>query len=494
MIRRSGHGARTGAPAAAVRFDRRLIAPMVLGAVLNPVNSSIIAVSLVPIGVALGAPPSQTVWLVSALYLATAIGQPVVGGLVDTFGTRRLYLVGAALVGVGGALGTLAPSLPVLVAARVVIGLGTCAGYPAAMSLIRSEGRRTGVDRPQGVLTLLSVSSQTVAVLGPPLGGLLIGVGGWRATFAVNVPLSLACLVLGWVLLPRSTPVGEPDSPSRRIDVPGIVLFAAMLVALLLFLMDLHTDHWWLLVLSAGAAVGLVLRELHAAAPFIDLRLLAANRPLLATYGRAFLTQCTAYLYFFGFTQWLQDGRGLSPSDAGLLLAPMFGTAIAVSTLTGRSGRVRGKLVVGAVGQVGVAGLLLLLGPASELWLLLAVALVAGLPLGLIGLANQTAVYAQADPARTGSSAGLLRTSLYLGAIVATPTIGLAFPRQADTPGLHVLAVVMLGLTALLVVLTVLDRSLGRIGRAPDTPAGAGTARSVRRRRRNAQPAADAVG
>lgn len=129
-------------------FDRRLIAPMVMGSILNPVNSSIIAVSLVPIGVALGAPPAQTAWLVSALYLATAIGQPVVGRLVDLYGPRALFLVGGVLVGAAGVLGLVAPNLPVLIVARVLLGFGTCAGYPAAMSLIRSEGERTGHDRP----------------------------------------------------------------------------------------------------------------------------------------------------------------------------------------------------------------------------------------------------------------------------------------------------------------------------------------------------------
>lgn len=86
-------------------FDRRLLLPMIGGAVLNPVNSSLIAVALVPIGLALGAPATETAWLVSGLYLATAVGQPVTGRLVDLYGPRPLYLAGAVLVGVGGVLG-----------------------------------------------------------------------------------------------------------------------------------------------------------------------------------------------------------------------------------------------------------------------------------------------------------------------------------------------------------------------------------------------------
>lgn len=92
----------TGTADARTGFDRRLLPVMVLGAILNPINSSIVAVALVPIGRALDAPASQTAWLVSGLYLATAVGQPVVGRLVDVLGPRRLSLAGAVLSGSAG--------------------------------------------------------------------------------------------------------------------------------------------------------------------------------------------------------------------------------------------------------------------------------------------------------------------------------------------------------------------------------------------------------
>ena len=104
-------------------FDRKLLAPLISGAVLNPVNSTIIAVALVPIGVAFGEPASATAWLISSLYLATAVGQPVAGRLIDRYGPRRVFLPATALVGLAGVIGTLAPNLAVLVVARVVLGL-----------------------------------------------------------------------------------------------------------------------------------------------------------------------------------------------------------------------------------------------------------------------------------------------------------------------------------------------------------------------------------
>ncbi|MDQ0408335.1 MFS family permease [Streptomyces sp. DSM 40167] len=131
-------------------FDRRLLPPMLLGSVLNPVNSTIIAVALVPIGSALGAPASQTAWLVSALYLATSLGQPVVGRLIDLFGPRRLFLLSTGLVGAAGVVGALAPNLGVLIAARVLLGFGTCAGYPAAMALLLARPSAPGGTVPAG--------------------------------------------------------------------------------------------------------------------------------------------------------------------------------------------------------------------------------------------------------------------------------------------------------------------------------------------------------
>ncbi|MFC8083595.1 MFS transporter [Streptomyces sp. NPDC057340] len=463
--------ARTGPVAGTDKpgFDRGLLPPMLLGSVLNPINSTIIAVALVPIGRALGAPASQTAWLVSALYLATSLGQPVVGRLIDVFGPRRLFLLSTGLVGVAGVVGALAPDLGVLIGARVLLGFGTCAGYPAAMALVRSEADRTGRDSPGGVLTALAVANQTIAVVGPLLGGLLIAVGGWRATFALNVPLAVAAVLLGLLRLPKAEPAdgsARRGSLAARLDLPGMGLFAAMLVSLLLFLMNLHLRDWYLLALSAAAGAAFAVRELRAATPFIDLRVLGGNTPLLATYGRALVAYVVAYSFLYGFTQWTEEGFGLTPFHAGLAQIPMFLLAIGVSVVSGRSTSVRGKLLLGAVGQITACVVILMLGGDSPLWMLLLVALIFGVPQGLNNLALQNSVYFQADPERTASSAGLLRTFAYIGSMVASSATAASFGQHADTGGLHRLAWVMLGAGVLYLLLTLFDRTLGRAGTA----------------------------
>jgi MFS family permease len=437
---------------------------MILGSILNPINSSILAVSLVPIGRAFHAPTSQTAWLVSALYLATAIGQPVVGRLVDLFGPKRLLLAGASLTAVAGLLGALAPNLAVLVVARVILGFGTCAGYPASMFLIRAESQRTGLASPSGVLTALAVSSQTIVVIGPTLGGLLINLGGWRTTLALNVPLGLASFAVAAVYLPNWSE-NTAQKTRASLDFPGMVLFAATVVSLLLFLMNPGLDHTYLLGLTAVSAAGLAWRELRTAEPFLDLRLLGGNLPLIATYARTLLAMTVSYAFLYGFAQWMEDSRGLSAAEAGLLLIPMSVVGIAVATTTGRRPQIRGKLIVGAASQLVGCALLLWLDGGSAIWLVALVALVFGIPQGLNNLANQNAVYHQADPARLGSSAGLMRTFMYLGAIVAAAANGAFFGHTASTGGLHHIGVLLLVAAGLFLVLTIADRSLARVGR-----------------------------
>ena len=465
-----------GGPAPEGRFDRRLLAPMMVGSILNPINTAIIAVALTPIGLALGAPARETVWLVSSLYLATAIGQPLVGRLVDIFGVRSLYLLGAALVSAAGAIGLLAPesrdSIWWLVAARVILGLGTCAGYPAAMHMIRAEGDRTGLASPAGILTLLSVTTQTIAVIAPALGGVLVGAWGWRATFAVNVPLGLATLVLGALFLPRRTGLEPAVQDRPRIDGIGILLFAVTMLALLVFLQNLAPALIWLLVVALVAGVAFAWWERRTPDPFIDVRVLWGNGPLLLSYVRSLLTATISYTFVYGFTQWLEDGRGLSPTIAGLVLLPVFAAGIAVALAFGRRPEVAGKLLVGSAAQL-VAGILVLfMTGSSPIWFLVLAMLVLGIPQGLNNLAIQNSLYYQAEPERIASSAGLLRTFFYLGAIVSSVVYGNVYGARATTEGLHVLGWVVVGIAAVFLVLTVFDRSLARIGRdLPDAGA-----------------------
>jgi MFS family permease len=446
-------------------FNRKLIPPMVLGSILNPINSSIISIALIPIGAAFHAPPSQTAWLISALYLATAIGQPVVGKLIDLYGPRLLFLIATSLVGVSGLLAVFAPNLGWLVAARVLLGFGTCAGYPASMYLIRKEAERTGQKSPAGVLTVLAVSTQTVAVIGPTLGGLLIEWSGWQGSFLLNVPLSAACLVLGLLRFPKA-PRRASGNRAPAIDFAGMVWFAVTLLSALLYLMNPHLRTLYFAGVAVVFGALFVLRELRVKQPFIDVRVLGGNVPLLLTYARNLLAAVVTYSFLYGFSQWLEEGRGLTPSTSGLLLLPMFATGLAVSSATGRNPAIRSKLTVGSLVLLAVTVLLLAAGDNSSIVLLIGIALLMGIPQGLLNLANQNALYHQALPEQIGASSGLLRTSAYIGAMLASAANGLTLQSGATTAGLHHLAWFCIAVGAALLGITLLDRSIGRAGQS----------------------------
>jgi len=456
----------------APRFPRKLLPPILLGAILNPLNSSMIAVALVPIALAFDAPATETAWLVSALYLATSVGQPLVGRFVDLYGPKRVFLVGSCLTMLAGVLGATAPNLGVLIAARVILGLATCAGYPSAMTLIRRVADRRGLPNPAGILTLISVTVQTIAMVGPAVGGLLVDLGGWRATLAVNVPLGIVCLLLGWWLLPRDERAPEEAAPSiRLLDWTGVVSFTTALTGVLLFIMQPGMPRLWALVLGIAAAAVFTVRELRTRTPFIDLRMLAGNRPLHATYVRAFAASVTSYSFLFGYTQWLEDGRGLTATVAGVALIPNFAIGLVTASVLGRRPQIRANLILAFSAQTVVAALLLATATDSPLWFLFLVAAVLGLPQGLIGLANQQALYHQAVPAALGASSGLLRTFMYLGAIVASALTGWAFGTRADTTGMHELAWCMIAASVLGLVLALSDGALHRLSVRLSRPA-----------------------
>jgi MFS family permease len=382
--------------------------------------------------------------------------------LADLIGPRRIYLTGTAAVAAGGALGWAGWSFGSLLAARVVIGLGTSAAYPAAMAMVRRQSRRLRREPPGSVLGALAVAGQVTMAVGPPLGGLLIAVGGWRATFAINVPLAVigTVAVLGW--LPRDDQRLRLAVAARELDLPGLALFAAALTALLVFLMELAAPPWWLLAVAIGLLVALNARELRAHAPFIDVRMLTRNRALTTTYLRYGVAMAITYGFIYGWTPWLEQSAGMSAAEAGLPMVPGFAVAAVVSGWASRSRRLRVLLTAGAAGLVVVSASMTVLRGTSPVWLLVVVSVVFGVANGLNIVTNQAAMYDQAPPDATGTAAGLLRTFMYLGAIVSASLISLSYGRAATDAGLHRLGLLLTVAAVALVIATASDRGLSR--------------------------------
>ena len=439
-----------------------LVASLALGSLLNPINSSMIATALVPIGRAFDVGVSQTVWLVAALYVTSAVAQPTMGKLADRWGARRVFLFGLVLVLLGGIAGAAAPSLGALVGVRVVLGVGTSAGYPSAMRVLRIHARRVGRETPRTVLGVLSVAALSSAAIGPTLGGLLTGAAGWRAVFLVNVPLAAIGIVLCLLFVERDEP-GELAARGAPIDVLGIVLFAASIVATIFFGMSVKGEpRWWLgpVAIVLFAALLVHSRRPGVAEPFLDVRMLGANKALSATYARFAMTSLLSYVVFYGFAQWMEDALGYTATEAGVATLPLSITAALSSLLGARTKSLRAPLALAAFALLaGYVGLLLLGDGASRLAIGV-VGVVFGLAQGSSSVANQAAVYEQAPAKEIGTAAGLQRTAGYLGAVGASSLLGFFYGTKASNAGLHSLALTTIVLSALLCAGTLLDPSL----------------------------------
>jgi MFS family permease len=445
-------------------FSWRFVTPLFLGSALNPINSSLIATALVTIAHAMHVSVGQTAVLVSVLYLASAIAQPTAGKLAEEFGPRRVFLAGILLVLAGGVVGGCGPNLTTLVVARVLIGLGTSTGYPSAMLIIRRRAEAGGLTQPPGgVLGGLQIAATVTAAVGLPIGGVLVGAWGWRTTFLINIPVAVIALVMAVYWLPRDS---RADGPRRardiavRVDAVGILGFAGTTVALLVFLMGLPRLDWVALAIAIVLGAALVGWETRAANPFLDVHLLATNLALTRTYVRFALTTLCVYAVLYGLTQWLEAGRGISSREAGLLLLPMSGLSAIVVRPLSRRNLVRGPLVVGAVACLVASVGMLLLTTGTPVVVIIAITLVFGITLGTTSIGNQTALYTQVDAAAMGTAAGLLRTAAYLGSIGSSAIISVVFQRTVTDPGLHTIALIMIGLSAVAVIMTVADRRL----------------------------------
>ena len=172
-------------------FGPRFTAPLLLGSTLNPINSSMLATGLLGIGIDFHLGPGQTASLISVLYLCSAVAQPTMGKLSTLFGPRRVFQAGILILLVAGVVGTLAPAFGYLLVSRALIGIGSSAAYPTAMALVRKRADTVGLGVPSRVLGNFSIAAQVTGVIGLPLGGVLVGVWGWRALFFINIPLAI---------------------------------------------------------------------------------------------------------------------------------------------------------------------------------------------------------------------------------------------------------------------------------------------------------------
>ncbi|WP_454162325.1 MFS transporter [Gordonia iterans] len=445
------------------------------GTVLQPLNATMISIGTVAISVHFASGES-TSWVISAMYIATAVCAPMAGRFGAVFGARRVFVAGLALTGLGATIGMLAPSIGWLIAAYAVIGTGISVHTPNAMTIIRGDGERHQRSTRHAI-TALVITGQSTAALGPTLGGLLVGAFGWQAILWVNFPmvlLSAAAIMAVDVgdVGNRTGTAGGVAKTLRAFDLLGAVLFVATLTPTMFFLISLRgAPAWWVDLAALVALAVFVAVELHVDDPFLHVRELRANAPLRWTLIRVVGVYVTFYLTFFGIPQWLQQVRGMTPTQAGLIMLPLASIGV-VATLGGtvifRRFGARITLLAAGLALLGAGiGVTFFEKTSAPVWVLVVVAGALGVPNGLYNIANQNLVNAASSAEAVGMAIGMYRTMMFVGANLAVAILALITGGRFDDAGMTRIGSVIIGVTVVLLLGALVAPHLrGEAGRA----------------------------
>jgi EmrB/QacA subfamily drug resistance transporter len=391
-------------------------------------DGSIVNVALPTLGVALDARIDRLEWIVAGYLLTLSVTLLVAGRLGDLFGHRRVYAAGLALFTIGSGFCGAAPSLELLVAARVLQALG------ASLTMAVGPAIVTAVFPPQMRGRALGSIGSVVSIgltIGPPLGGAILQALSWRWIFLVNLPVGL--LGIAWAL--RVLPA-QPPVKGARFDGLGALLLGGALGLALLALDTLPDPAFQTtpLLMAAGlAAVFLAVRLRRAPEPIIDATLLR-----LPGVGSALLAGLLSYVAMFTSTLLtpflLTRVFRLPPGGVGAFLTAV---PLAMAVTAPASGWLADRFGGRALPAIGMGLLaaalygLSLAGPGSALPSIAARLALCGVGMGLFQSPNNSAVMGALPRPKLGAGGGLLATSRNVGMAVGVAIAGSLFSLRA---------------------------------------------------------------
>ena len=366
---------------------------------------------------------TQLLWIIDIYGFMVAGALITMGTLGDRIGRRRLLLVGAVAFGVASLFAAFSTSAVMLIAARATLGLAGATLAPSTLSLIRNMFHDPG---QRSIAIAVWVASYSAgAVIGPPLGGILLHVFWWGSVFLVSVPMMVLVLVFGPALLPefRDPDAGRPDLPSAILSVGAVlgVIYGLKQIAA-------HGPGWTAaLAILAGSVLGLafVRRQRTLPDPLIDLRLFRAPAfsASLVTYMFATFAVFGPYVFM---AQYLQLVLGLSPLEAGLWSMPFAGAFVVgsmISPLIAR--RIRPAPLMAAGLLVAALGFLLLTQVGEGgLSIVVTSAVIYSLGLSPVFTLANDIIIGAAPPERAGAASGISETCSEFGGALGIAILG----------------------------------------------------------------------
>ena len=421
-------GPTVSAPSAATEPDPRRwwsLAVLCMTLLIIGLDNTILNVALPSLVRDLGASTSQLQWIVDGYILVFAGLLMTAGSLGDRFGRRGALSIGLAVFGIGSLASAVATDADMLIFTRGFMGIGGALIMPATLSLLTNIFTDPK-ERARAIGVWAGVAGASGA-FGPILGGFLLEHFWWGSVFLINVPVVIAALVLGRLLLPTSK---DPSAP--RLDPLGALLSMTGLVALLWGIIEAPSEGWSDPVVVGGIAGGVVVLvvfvmwELRTDHPMLDVRFFQ-NRRFTAASGAITLTFFAMFGVSFLATQYLQSVLGYSPLEAGIRMLPMPLSMLLVAPWSPRIvERIGTKIVVGTgllLAALGT-GVLAFVPVENGYQVIVGGMMTMAIGMGLLMAPATESIMGSLPPAKAGVGSAMNDTTRQMGGALGVAIIG----------------------------------------------------------------------
>ncbi len=408
---------------------RGIVAAATLGSGLTLLDGTVVNVALRTIGDDLEASLQQLQWITNGYLLSLASLILIGGSLGDRLGRRRVFVVGTIWFALASLLCGVAPTAEVLIAARVLQGMGGALLTPGSLAMIQGAFRAEDRSRAIGAWSGLG---GIAAALGPLVGGLLIDHASWRWIFFINLPLAALTVWLAQTWVPETR---DPRAHSR-FDVTGAALASLALAGITWALTDAGGPAtWWAAGVGVLAAVGFVVVERRTTEPMVPLGLFADRTFSAANMMTLVVYAALGAILFFLVLQ-LQTVGGYSALEAGLATLPITVCMLLLAARGGALAQRIGPRIPMTFGPIVMAtGTLWLLGVGPDVvwWRDVAPGLtVFGLGLALMVAPLTATVLAAAPDEVTGIASGINNAVARAGSLLAVAALPMAVGLSGD--------------------------------------------------------------
>jgi len=383
-----------------------------LSSFLTPFMASAMNVALRAIGTEFSISAVLLGWVGTSYLLAAAIFLVPMGKLADIAGRKRIFLWGVSIYSVASLLCAVAPNAALLIAFRVLQGVGSAFIFGTSVAILTSVYPPGERGRVLGITTAVTYIGLS---LGPVLGGFMAGLWGWRSIFWVNVPLGLAILALTWQKLE-----GEwAEARGERFDWAGSLIYGVALAAAMLGFPRLPSALG--IGLTLAGVLGLLLFvgwEARAGSPILRVGLFRNNAAFSFSNLAALINYSATSAVGFLLSLYLQHIKGLSPQEAGLVLVAQPVAMALLSPLAGRlSDRIEARILASAGMALTTLALvpLILLSAQTPLWAIVVYLVILGCGFGLFSSPNVNAIMGSVERNSYGVASATLGTMRLVG-------------------------------------------------------------------------------